>query len=75
MGLFITLELVTKPMEQEAVLEGFYHSPNGQNYPKIQIFTIEELLNGKRPEMPTTISVLSTPEVHKKKEGESIKLL
>jgi DNA modification methylase len=75
MGIFITLESITKPMEQEAALEGFYHSPNGQDYPKIQIFTIEELLNGKKPEMPSAVSILSTPEVHKKKEGETRKLL
>ena len=27
MGIFITLEPFTKPMEQEAILEGFYSSP------------------------------------------------
>jgi site-specific DNA-methyltransferase (adenine-specific) len=44
-GVFITLELPTKDMITEAVSAGFYYSPGwNQNYPRIQILTIEELL-------------------------------
>ena len=36
-----------------AVSAGFYHSPGwGQDYPKIQILTIEELLHGAEIKMP-----------------------
>jgi hypothetical protein len=43
----------TGPMEKEAVSAGFYKSPLGKNYPKIQILGIEELLSGaKKPEYP-----------------------
>ena len=46
-GVFITLEEPTRPMQEEAVSAGFYHSPgSGQDYPRIQILTIEELLHG-----------------------------
>jgi hypothetical protein len=46
-GVFITLEEPTKPMRDEAVSAAFYHSPGwGQDYPRIQILTIEELLHG-----------------------------
>ncbi len=52
-GVFITLEESTKPMRTEALEAGFYQSPGwGQNYPKIQILTIEELLHGARIDMP-----------------------
>jgi site-specific DNA-methyltransferase (adenine-specific) len=53
MGVFITLEPPTREMEKEAVSAGFYHSPGwGRDYPRIQIRTIEELLDGKGIEMP-----------------------
>ncbi len=52
-GVFITLENATRDMITEAVSAGFYHS-NGWNrdYPKLQIFTIEDLLNGKELQYP-----------------------
>lgn len=53
MGVFITLEEPTKPMEKEAVSAGFYSSPGwGKDYPRIQILTIEELLHGTGVKMP-----------------------
>ena len=53
-GLFITLQEPTGPMEAEATSAGFYtpeHFPD-THYPRIQILTIEELLNGIRAEYP-----------------------
>jgi restriction endonuclease len=52
-GLFITLAKPTGPMRQEAVKAGYYESPIGANFPKIQILTIEGLLAGtERPRYP-----------------------
>ena len=35
-------------MKREAVTAGFYHSPGWKkDYPKIQLLTVEELLNGR----------------------------
>lgn len=46
-GLFVTLAEPSKPMEVEAVKEGFYTSPTtGAEFPKIQILTIKGLLDG-----------------------------
>lgn len=46
-GLFVTLAGPTRPMKIEAVKEGYYVSPTTSgNFPKIQILTIEGLLNG-----------------------------
>ena len=53
-GLFITLSQPTGPMQQDAIAAGFYepqHFP-GQQYPRVQILTIEELLNGKQAQYP-----------------------
>ena len=53
MGLFITLEEPTRDMRTEAVSAGFYHSELWQtDYPKIQIRTVGELLEGKAFEIP-----------------------
>jgi len=53
MGVFITLEPPTREMVTEAVSAGFYRSPGwGRDYPRIQIRTIEELLDGAGIEMP-----------------------
>jgi site-specific DNA-methyltransferase (adenine-specific) len=52
-GVFITLEEPTRDMKTEAVSAGFYESPAwGQNYPKVQILTIKELLQGAEVRMP-----------------------
>lgn len=53
-GILITLEEATKPMLQEAAAGGFYepeHFP-GQQYPRLQILTIRELLEGKEAQYP-----------------------
>lgn len=44
LGLFITLTKPTKPMLTEAASAGFYESPHGGLFPKIQILTVEGLL-------------------------------
>jgi site-specific DNA-methyltransferase (adenine-specific) len=53
MGVFITLEEPSRDMKTEAVSAGFYYSLGwGQDYPRIQILTIEELLHGAQVKMP-----------------------
>jgi site-specific DNA-methyltransferase (adenine-specific) len=48
---FITLADSTGPMRTEAVKAGFYQTLYGK-YPKIQILTIQELFEGKQPNVP-----------------------
>ncbi|MDE2861617.1 MAG: DNA methyltransferase [Chloroflexota bacterium] len=53
MGLFITLEEPTRDMRTEAISAGFYHSDLWQtDYPRIQIRTVGELLEGRAFEIP-----------------------
>jgi len=49
MGAFITLEKPTRPMKTEALAAGFYEPEfyPSKRFQKIQILTIEELLDGK----------------------------
>jgi DNA modification methylase len=46
-GLFVTLAEPTRPMKEEAIKTGYYESPLGASFPKIQILTIKGLLEGK----------------------------
>ena len=50
-GVFLTLELPTRPMEKEAASAGFYTLGERQ-YPRLQIITIEQALNGAKPAIP-----------------------
>jgi DNA modification methylase len=56
-GLFVTLTAPTKPMKEEAVKAGYYTSPSGANFPKLQILTVEGLLDGSdRPKYPADLA-------------------
>ncbi len=68
-GVFITLESPSKDMTIEAVSSGYYNSPwTNVNYPRIQIRTIEELLNeiktGKvaKVDMPAQVGTFKQAE-------------
>jgi len=63
-GVFITLAEPTGPMKTEAVTAGYYETEFGK-YPKIQILTITELFDGRKPEIP-----LVDPTVFKKAKAE-----
>lgn len=52
-GILLTLEEPTKPMINEAASCGFYHSEAwGKDYPRLQILTLEEILNRAKPDLP-----------------------
>ncbi len=58
-GIFITLEKPTRDMKKEAITKGFYELKTmgeiHKKYPKIQISTIEEILQDKRPQIPESL--------------------
>ncbi len=63
LGVFITLETASRDMNTEAVSAGFYHSENwNRDYPKLQIFSIEDLLNGKEVLMPQNLTTFKQAE-------------
>ncbi len=39
-------------MLKEAAEAGFYKSLDGSSYPRLQILTIQQLLNGQQPQYP-----------------------
>ena len=75
MGLFITLEEPTRDMRTEAVSAGFYHSDLWQtDYPKIQIRTVGELLEGRVFEVPRNPQTYQASQRIPRAEGEQPRL-
>jgi hypothetical protein len=66
-GVLITLEEPTKPMRKEAADAGFYKSDfQDTKHPRIQILTIEDLLEGKRLDLPVLAQMSSQDATFKK---------
>ena len=52
-GVLLTLQEPSRPMRTEASSAGFYKSPTwNRNYPRLQILTVAELLDGREVQMP-----------------------
>ena len=52
-GVFVTLEEPTGPMEREAVSAGFFEPESWTGrFPRLQILTVEQLLDGAQVQMP-----------------------
>jgi len=68
-GLFITLEEPTRPMIEEAATASFYEAKElGKKYPRLQILTIEELLNGKQSEYPRGAGRLTYKQAQRRRK-------
>ena len=64
-GVLISLQPPTGPMETEAASAGFYeHKTNKQKFPRLQLRTVKEWMEGKGIERPTTVA--ATDETFKK---------
>lgn len=70
-GVLITLEKPTSEMIKEEVSAGFYNSALWQQkYQRIQILSIEDLLDGKSIQMPPAYGAFKKAQKVKKTEGE-----
>src|SRR5439155_7703560 len=78
-GILISLQPPTAPMETEAASVGFYeHKTNKQKFPRLQLRTVKKLMEGKGIERPTSAASLDetykkAPE-SKKKHGHQTQL-
>ncbi len=78
-GVLISMQSPTAPMKTEAVTAGFYESITwGKKYPKVQLITVRELLEGKKIDMPPIrqvgVTFKKAPKVSAK-QGEQQELL
>ena len=75
LGIFITLEPATKDMNEEAFSAGWYTSELWQKkYPRIQILTIDQLLNGAEAQMPPSQRGYKKAERIKREDGTQSEL-
>jgi len=51
-GVFITSAMPTRPMETEAAAVGRFEDEWGRTYPRLQILTLADLFQGKKPQIP-----------------------
>jgi site-specific DNA-methyltransferase (adenine-specific) len=74
-GILLTLAPPTREMVTEAAASGFYDSEFwGRKFPRLQIMTIEEMLGGKKPDMPWGKTPFAKAPAEKEK-GEQEALL
>ena len=52
LGVFITAENPTRNMEADAAAVGRFEDEWGRTYPRLQIITLAELFQGKKPDIP-----------------------
>jgi DNA modification methylase len=70
-GVLITMQEPSPDMKTEAVTAGFYESAVwGKKYPKLQLLTVEQLLAGKKVEMPPIRQVGATFKKAPKSKGK-----
>lgn len=77
-GVFVCFaEQVTKPMQLEAKSQGYYNQEFfGTRYNKIQILTVEEILNGQEIQKPSsTQETFKQAQKNIEKEADQIKLI
>jgi site-specific DNA-methyltransferase (adenine-specific) len=71
-GVLISLQPSTGPMEAEAASAGFYeHKMNKQKYPRLQLRTVKELMDGQGIERPSNVA--ATDETFKKAPKSKVK--
>ena len=68
-GVLITLQEPTQNMRTEAASAGFYDSPWGTKHPRLQVFTVEELLQGKKIDMPPSRDLRTFKRAPKPKQN------
>lgn len=75
-AVFISLEEPTRGMVKDAASAGFYESPNGKKFPRVQLLTIEDLLSGKaRAEHPDYEPDLNFKKARQEAHGQQKELI
>ncbi len=68
-GVFLTLKEPTQEMAKEAASGGFYET-GGKKFPKIQLLTAEQIIEGARPRVPFGFTESLKPARRETKEQQ-----
>jgi len=75
-GLLLALNEPTKGMLSEAASAGLFQMPDAKRtYPKIQIFTVAEYFEGKRPNIPDVSETLKKAKREQRESEKPQKLI
>ncbi len=77
LGVLIALEAPTAGMKKEAAALGTWRMPgSNRDYPVLQIFTIQDFYDGKRPDLPDTSETLKKAkrELRDREKNNSLEL-
>ena len=73
MGILISLETPSRNMYEKAKVAGSYFNELLQrNFDRLQIVTVQELIEGKRLELPINLEVLKSAELKKGDNTENL---
>ncbi|WP_449245618.1 DNA methyltransferase [Desulfobacca acetoxidans] len=74
LGVFLTLREPTGPMRHEAATAGFYEPENfsGQRFPRLQIYTISELLGGQRVQLPAWAPIATFKKASRRRKDPMV---
>ena len=70
-GVLLCMADPNKPMRTEAASAGFYNSPWGKKYPRVQILTVADLLKGKEIDYPPSganVTFKKAPKAEEEKQ-------
>lgn len=68
-GIFITKALPTSVMEREAAAVGRFEDGFGRTYARLQILTLAELFQGKKPDIPLIDPSLAFRRAGRERDG------
>ena len=75
-GIFLTKALPTTAMEREAAAVGRFHAEaTGKSYARLQILTLAELFQGKRPDIPLVDPAAAFKQAGREDTGVQAQLL
>lgn len=69
-GVLVSMEEPSKPMRAEAASGDYYASPWGTKHPRLQLLTVEEILGGKRVDLPALRQTDRTYKAAPKAKGQ-----
>ena len=75
-GVFLTAQPPTRPMERDAAAVGVWENEyTGRKHPRLQILTLAELFQGKRPDIPWVDASATSKSAKREETGKQGTLL
>jgi len=68
LGVFISLREPTRKMKEAAITAGYFETPLGEKYQKLQIYTISDFFNGVIPKLPSMIDFVISQRTSKMRD-------